>query len=603
MATRQSLPRAKANTRPAEKAGLLPTKRRTSEQVRADKEEKEQLKNADLAAKAAANSAKINCIAELEDRMAVDDANEQLMQYVAPPPAPPRPRPRPRLRTGPQLTRTFAVSDLNTGANGGKRQPEPTGVTVTHLDRAQEGLVASEALAPVGDAGYISGSEADLESVSAADEVVQSPPKKKQKASIRGAVSAIRQDLQSIKNNKVGAAVTKAVTNEGDYNGFGKDEDEIVERIAALASPSKAGVRLTSNGVVGLVQPKEGAQAQPVFRKSKLTVEAISESDEVQIVGQSTAKTKAPAKTKATANLNTATGAAIGTTTTASTITTSAVNNHTNADLPAGVLGQKDPWNIDDPKAEAAIKETFTVIYPNIPYPHDSDAQHDIFGVLNQRVYEYRSGFGSTAIMALHDYLGALPQLNTPELQKQHLLDMLERRAFLYKKFDLEADCVTPYWGGLLRSPFIIQTFAHHFTFTEGAKDVPMLAELEPKGALAMSAAAMERAFTLWAEGMIGFNKRGLLVVLPARNARTGKESKTLNAFAEQNWGEAIRWYVRSVGNMKPGSFTKIVDQAKAFAIQTRLASKRHVPVVLNSEQDDEIDDRGRLQDLTSDED
>ncbi len=78
-----------------------------------------------------------------------------------------------------------------------------------------------------------------------------------------------------------------------------------------------------------------------------------------------------------------------------------------------------------------------------------------------------------------------------------------------------------------------------------------MFAELEPKGALAMSAAAVgyfsyiimiitKQAFTLWAEGMIGFNERGLPVVLPACNACTGKESKTLNAFAEQNWGEAI---------------------------------------------------------------
>ncbi len=52
---------------------------------------------------------------------------------------------------------------------------------------------------------------------------------------------------------------------------------------------------------------------------------------------------------------------------------------------------------------------------------------------------------------------------------------------------------------------------------------------------------------------------------------------------------------------MKPGLFAKIMDQAKAFANQTCLASKRHVLVLLNSEQDDEIDDCGRLQDLTSD--
>ncbi len=290
--------------------------------------------------------------------MAIDDANEQLMQHIAPPPAPPHPCPCPCpcLCTGPQLTRTFAVSNLNTGTNGGKCQPEPADVTVTHLDRAQEDLVDSEASAPVEDAGYISGSEADLESASTADEVVWSSPKKKQKASICGAVSAICQDLQSIKvsvtylilahqeldadhqtfidveqqsqscchqshdqvchtslffhhvdtqqtdlilfhaqekpvqnnlvyikswasdvfmqamrtpfNSRAGMARSLLTAtsftspsailanipvynsesdSEGNYNGFRKDEDKIVERIAVLASPSKAGVRLTSN--------------------------------------------------------------------------------------------------------------------------------------------------------------------------------------------------------------------------------------------------------------------------------------------------------------------------------------------------------------------
>ncbi|THG96548.1 hypothetical protein EW026_g5311 [Hermanssonia centrifuga] len=664
MATRQSLPRAKANTRPAEKAGLLPTKRRTSEQVRADNEEKERRKAADLAAKAAAKNAKVSRIAELEEQMAVNDADEQLVRHTAPPPEPPRSRPRPRLRTGPQLTRTFAVSDLN-GAYEDGRQPECTGVVVTNVHKV---LAPSGASVTAGDGGYISGSEADNASIEEA--VIRSPPKKKQKSAIREAVSA---------NKGLGAAVTKGVTRDkpaqnssvfiktwasdvftqairtpfnsragtarsssapsftsssailasipvydsendsgSNYNGFGNDEDEIIERIAALASPSKAG------GIVGLVQPKaEEAEAQPAVRKSRPTtgirVEPISELDEVQTVPLSTktTTTRTTANTKARTAKATTTVATNTVATSTNVVATS--TNATNAQLPAGVFGrwrsqfvptymifvggQRDPWNIDDPTAESAIKEAFTVVYPNVPYPQDSVAQQGMFGVLNQRIYEYRGGFGSTALMALHDYLGALPQLNCTDLQQAHLKQMLEKKAFLYEKFDMEMDRVTPYWGGLLRSPFIIQTFAHHFTFTEGAKNVPGFAELTPKGALALSAAAMERAFTLWAEGMIGFNKRGVPIVLPARNARTGKESKIQNAFAEQNWGDAIRLYARSVENLKSGSFAKIVEQAKAFANQTRLASKRHVPMVINCDLDDEMDDRGCLQDLSSDED
>ncbi|THG93178.1 hypothetical protein EW026_g7986, partial [Hermanssonia centrifuga] len=394
------------------------------------------------------------------------------------------------------------------------------------------------------------------------------------------------------------------------YNGFGNDEDEIIKRIAALASPSKAG------RIVGLVQPKaEEAEAQPAVRKSRPTtgirVEPISELDEVQTVPLSTKTTT----TRTTANTKARTAKATATVATNAVATST---NATNAQLPAGVFGrwrsqfvptymifvggQRDPWNIDDPTAEAAIKEAFTVVYPNVSYPQDSVAQQGMFGVLNQRIYKYCGGFGSTALMALHDYLSALPQLNCTDLQQAHLKQMLEKKAFLYEKFDMEMDHVTPYWGGLLQSPFIIQTFAHHFTFTEGTKNVPGFAELTPKGALALSAAAMERAFTLWAEGMIGFNKRGVPIVLPARNARTGKESKIQNAFAEQNWGDAIHLYARSVENLKSGSFAKIVKQAKAFANQTRLASKRHVPMVINCDLDDKMDNRGCLQDLSSDE-
>ncbi|THG93939.1 hypothetical protein EW026_g7422 [Hermanssonia centrifuga] len=107
--------------RPVEKAGLLPTKRRTSEQVRADNEEKEHRKAADLAAKAAAKNAKVSRIAELEEQMAVNDADEQL------------------------LTRTFAVFDLN-GAYEDGRQPKCTGVVVTNAHKKKQKSAIREAV-------------------------------------------------------------------------------------------------------------------------------------------------------------------------------------------------------------------------------------------------------------------------------------------------------------------------------------------------------------------------------------------------------------------------------------------------------------------------
>ncbi|KAI0302275.1 hypothetical protein BC826DRAFT_966257 [Russula brevipes] len=235
-------------------------------------------------------------------------------------------------------------------------------------------------------------------------------------------------------------------------------------------------------------------------------------------------------------------------------------SKYTNADLPGGVhdnndwrkrfittyekwLGMRaEPWIISEHENVAALQAIWNVVYPHIDYVVDVECA--VYYIANQRASEWRSGFGSSAV-AMFKAMFADEKFS-PKDKISAAKDLLRNSAFIYS--DPTGETQKEY-RGLFRSPWILQLFAGHYDSISGAvrvlefesvtHDQQILADsletnlrpldedsqealqiaikldimrMYPKGALALCAAAVERALGIFAsEGdasTLSFNKR-----------------------------------------------------------------------------------------------
>ena len=80
---------------------------------------------------------------------------------------------------------------------------------------------------------------------------------------------------------------------------------------------------------------------------------------------------------------------------------------------------------------------------------------------------------------------------------------------------------------------------------------------------------------TLWANEVItieaiaaeGMGKNLVAAIGKALNKASGNESSKLHGFNEGNWGATTRQYLKSVNNLKPASFEKIIKEAKQLRV------------------------------------
>ncbi|KAG0699687.1 hypothetical protein DFH29DRAFT_780607, partial [Suillus ampliporus] len=125
---------------------------------------------------------------------------------------------------------------------------------------------------------------------------------------------------------------------------------------------------------------------------------------------------------------------------------------------------QPNLWSISNEFLLLAISATFKIVYPEVQYT--PRIQGAIFGVTNQRLSEWRSNFGSTAIVIIIDFLSHNEDTDVVELARYLLADY----AFLYEDPDT-LDKRTTY-----RSPFMVQLVGTaHLQVTIGHADVPEL--------------------------------------------------------------------------------------------------------------------------------
>ncbi|OJA17324.1 hypothetical protein AZE42_13743, partial [Rhizopogon vesiculosus] len=75
---------------------------------------------------------------------------------------------------------------------------------------------------------------------------------------------------------------------------------------------------------------------------------------------------------------------------------------------------QPNLWNISDDALLNSISEVFKAVYPDVEYI--PTVQGSVFGVTNQRLSEWRSNFGSTAIAIIIDFLAHNEDANAEDL-------------------------------------------------------------------------------------------------------------------------------------------------------------------------------------------
>ncbi|ETW86551.1 hypothetical protein HETIRDRAFT_99028 [Heterobasidion irregulare TC 32-1] len=245
-------------------------------------------------------------------------------------------------------------------------------------------------------------------------------------------------------------------------------------------------------------------------------------------------------------------------------------------DLPAGSYGrwltkfipswwavigsQEDSWNVSDGfQLAGQMQKVWDEVYPDIP--HTIEARGDTFHLAQQKVYEWRSFFGSIAIDVVTGYFNR-ENLHTSEARKQYVEDALAQPYLPFRYTHMDRSVNPPVGRGVFRSDVIINTLAlAHFGTLSGAVSIPLTERL-PIGALALSTVAaspsifcqdfhtytcslplqVERAFRLYSTGE--------LVQDPHHK------------FSELNYGDDTRLYGIGIAQLKARHWDEIIHKA-----------------------------------------
>ncbi|KII95846.1 hypothetical protein PLICRDRAFT_170443 [Plicaturopsis crispa FD-325 SS-3] len=209
-----------------------------------------------------------------------------------------------------------------------------------------------------------------------------------------------------------------------------------------------------------------------------------------------------------------------------------------------------NPWKFTtSPAVLSELQETWTVVvFPDIP--HTVSKKNDpVWEVARQRVYEYRSAFGPAAEDAVSAFWPS-SGMDT-DAKRAEFVDWAV-------PLDEEAAKIMPFaWvtfnhddpqasRGLFQTDTILATLATHYKAILGSGvDERQLAGYFPVGALALAAAAVNRAFDRW---------------------RSGVESKGGKNFDESNYGAITAQYATPISTISDVRRDRIVARARAIA-------------------------------------
>ncbi|KAG2116275.1 hypothetical protein DEU56DRAFT_172235 [Suillus clintonianus] len=258
-----------------------------------------------------------------------------------------------------------------------------------------------------------------------------------------------------------------------------------------------------------------------------------------------------------------------------------------NADLPSGIyehwrakfvpclmywVGNSDhPWTITEVELGNVLEDIYNAVRSREQGPADFDIDGRAFYVASQKIHEWRAGFGSAAVTVLMTFLTSMPEYNTQAARKEYAEYQLEDLRFIYEDPDNEEQ------PGAFLSEFILRIFAAHLAAIAGKVRVDALVEFGEPGyqtALALTAAAAERALTLVRDGLVIENvtsddKKTYKIMLTLNEA-TNKMSTTGTAFSCGNWETDTLAYMDSVKALPHSRIQEILTRGEVFMKSTR---------------------------------
>ncbi|KAH9954837.1 hypothetical protein BGW80DRAFT_1566494 [Lactifluus volemus] len=270
----------------------------------------------------------------------------------------------------------------------------------------------------------------------------------------------------------------------------------------------------------------------------------------------------------------------------------------------------EDPWNVADADALKVMRKIWVRVYRRtITVNYMPTPRCKAITTTEQRVRDtWRTKFGNQAILAVIKFFAAQSDgiYDSDEKRQDYAANMLKDSPFLYSD---TASGDPKKYKGLFRGELVIKTLACHFVATKGAIKVRGLAleaeQLNAKAAVALSAAAVERAFYLVRNGDITIERlkksdHRRFTFEKTLNEVTGKESNSGTAFSNLNWGKATRDYLVSVRGLKQKTLATILEMA--LDVYNKTDSKRSKSLAVSQDDlDDEPGWRANLVDLSDD--
>ncbi|KAH7903415.1 hypothetical protein BJ138DRAFT_1120410 [Hygrophoropsis aurantiaca] len=249
--------------------------------------------------------------------------------------------------------------------------------------------------------------------------------------------------------------------------------------------------------------------------------------------------------------------------------------------------GSQRGWDIPRPAMIKALQSIFDTVFPEISY--DITANSAVFAVTSQRLSEWRSNIGSTALALVIDFCSRAIDFESNEpgtepLKPKDIADqLLTDLAFVYEDSD------NPSKETVYHSSFILQMIAStHLNAISAYVDVPALRTKElaagkgMEGVILLCVIALERGLTFVRDETIDVNEVIAQIAAGGKyeiklpkvlNPGTGKSSNRPYQFNEANWKDQTRSYQTSLYGKGDDTIRKIIAAAAELVDKTRASS------------------------------
>ncbi|KAF8451036.1 hypothetical protein L210DRAFT_3640033 [Boletus edulis BED1] len=268
-------------------------------------------------------------------------------------------------------------------------------------------------------------------------------------------------------------------------------------------------------------------------------------------------------------------------------------------------------WGTKSSSEVEVLQLLWNVIYKDkIPATVQSDESiHTIISTgaalspATQRIAEWRGGFASASIVMIHSLINSNEAFNSPERQCELANFWLEGNWFLFE--DVTGDSSKDY-KGMWKSHFVLQMFAAHMHFIQGAMDIPIETGLKagrgyPKAALSLASVAVKRTFVLFQDKALTFE----IIPPTGKGKRKATGSKKWKAnisgemFKKDFWGHKTVRYMQSIEKIPPKVWDDIIKTSLQLVKDTLWKpgcgtlsdDEDDDPKVSSDDEDDELND------------